>query len=41
MIKNLIHSMIVCPEVSKNYPSISHGKGPYIFDTGAAVQLTQ
>jgi adenosylmethionine-8-amino-7-oxononanoate aminotransferase len=33
MIKNLIHSMIVCPELSKDYPSILYGKGSYIFDS--------
>lgn len=32
MIKHLIHSMIVCPDMNKIYPKITHGKGPYIYD---------
>lgn len=32
MIKPLIHSMIVCPDMTKNYPVITHGEGAYIFD---------
>lgn len=32
MIKSLIHSMIVCPDMDKTYPKITHGKGPYIYD---------
>jgi adenosylmethionine-8-amino-7-oxononanoate aminotransferase len=32
MIKSLIHSMIVCPDMQKAYPRITHGKGAYIFD---------
>lgn len=32
MIKPLIQSMIVCPDMNKDYPKISHGKGVYLFD---------
>lgn len=32
MIQSLIHSMIVCPDMQKTYPKISHGKGVYLFD---------
>ncbi|MGB8192956.1 MAG: aminotransferase class III-fold pyridoxal phosphate-dependent enzyme [Chitinophagaceae bacterium] len=32
MIRHLIHSMIVCPDMDKTYPRISHGKGVYLYD---------
>jgi len=32
MINNLIHSILVCPEVDREYPIISHGEGIYIYD---------
>jgi adenosylmethionine-8-amino-7-oxononanoate aminotransferase len=32
MIKSLIHSMAVCPDMSKVYPKIEYGKGIYLFD---------
>lgn len=32
MIKSLIHSMVVCPDMSKHYPKIQYGKGIYLFD---------
>ncbi len=32
MIKNLIHSMAVCPDMNKKYPKISYGKGVYLYD---------
>lgn len=32
MIQSLIHSMIVCPDMNKQYPKIKYGKGIYIFD---------
>ena len=32
MINNLIHSMLVCPDVDKKYPVITHGEGVYLFD---------
>lgn len=32
MIKPLIHSMAVCPDMTKTYPKITHGKGIYLFD---------
>lgn len=33
MIKPLIHSMAVCPDMTKTYPKITHGKGIYLYDT--------
>jgi adenosylmethionine-8-amino-7-oxononanoate aminotransferase len=32
MIKPLIHSMIVCPDMDHDYPVISHGEGVYLYD---------
>lgn len=32
MIKSLMHSMVVCPDMNKNYPKISYGNGIYLFD---------
>lgn len=32
MIKNLIHSNLVCPDLDKDYPIITHGEGVYLFD---------
>lgn len=32
MIKSLIHSMIVCPDMTKNYPKIKYGKGVFLYD---------
>ena len=32
MIKSLIHSMAICPDMSKVYPKIQYGKGIYLFD---------
>lgn len=32
MIKSLMHSMVVCPDMNKNYPKIQYGKGIYLFD---------
>lgn len=32
MIKSLIQSMVVCPDMSKTYPKIQYGKGIYLFD---------
>lgn len=32
MIKELIHSIIICPDWDKDYPRITHGKGVYLFD---------
>lgn len=32
MIKSLIHSMAVCPDMDKYYPKIQYGKGIYLFD---------
>jgi adenosylmethionine-8-amino-7-oxononanoate aminotransferase len=32
MIKPLIHSMIVCPDMDKTYPRIVSGKGVYLYD---------
>ncbi|WP_338356171.1 aspartate aminotransferase family protein [Yeosuana marina] len=32
MIKNLLHSIIVCPDWTKNYPKIEYGKGVYLYD---------
>ncbi|WP_426094744.1 aspartate aminotransferase family protein [Flavobacterium sp. DSR2-3-3] len=32
MIKSLIHSMAVCPDMNKVYPKIEYGKGVYIYD---------
>jgi adenosylmethionine-8-amino-7-oxononanoate aminotransferase len=32
MIKHLIHSMIVCPDMDKDYPKIAYGKGVYLYD---------
>jgi adenosylmethionine-8-amino-7-oxononanoate aminotransferase len=32
MIKSLIHSMIVCPDMQKAYPRLTHGEGAYVFD---------
>lgn len=32
MIENLIHSMLVCPDYDKIYPSITHGQGIYLID---------
>lgn len=32
MIKPLIHSMAVCPDMTKTYPKITHGKGIYLYD---------
>ncbi len=33
MIKSLIQSMAVCPDMNKTYPKIQYGKGIYLFDT--------
>lgn len=33
MIKSLIHSMAVCPDMNKIYPKIVSGKGVYLHDT--------
>jgi adenosylmethionine-8-amino-7-oxononanoate aminotransferase len=33
MINGLIHSMIVCPEVDRDYPCIVNGQGVYLYDT--------
>lgn len=30
--KSLIRSAVVCPDYSKTYPAISHGKGVYLYD---------
>ncbi|WP_212003978.1 aspartate aminotransferase family protein [Chitinophaga sp. HK235] len=32
MIKSLIHSMIVCPDMTKDYPKIEYGSGVYLYD---------
>jgi adenosylmethionine-8-amino-7-oxononanoate aminotransferase len=32
MIKSLIHSMIVCPDMEKTYPRLTHGERAYVFD---------
>ncbi|MDC8004724.1 aminotransferase class III-fold pyridoxal phosphate-dependent enzyme [Aureisphaera galaxeae] len=32
MIAALIHSMVVCPDMEKTYPKISHGEGSYLYD---------
>lgn len=32
MIEHLVHSIIVCPDMDKQYPKITHGKGIYLFD---------
>jgi adenosylmethionine-8-amino-7-oxononanoate aminotransferase len=32
MIEGLLHSMIVCPEMDRDYPRITHGKGVYLYD---------
>lgn len=32
MIKSLIHSMAVCPDMSKQYPRITYGQGVYLYD---------
>ncbi|MDB2555973.1 aminotransferase class III-fold pyridoxal phosphate-dependent enzyme [Flavobacteriaceae bacterium] len=32
MIKNFIHSMIVCPDWNKQYPKITHGNGVFLYD---------
>ncbi|QHI35404.1 putative aminotransferase [Kordia antarctica] len=32
MIKSLIHSMAVCPDMTKSYPKIQYGKGIYLYD---------
>ncbi|OMQ07991.1 aspartate aminotransferase family protein [[Flexibacter] sp. ATCC 35103] len=33
MIKSLIHSMLVCPDYDRPYPSITHAEGIYLYDT--------
>ena len=33
MIEALLHSMIICPDMTRKYACISHGKGVYLFDT--------
>ncbi|MCH2195463.1 aspartate aminotransferase family protein [Kordia sp.] len=33
MIKPLIHSMAVCPDMTRSYQKITHGKGVYLYDT--------
>jgi adenosylmethionine-8-amino-7-oxononanoate aminotransferase len=33
MIKSLIQSMAVCPDMNKTYPKIQYGKGIYLFDS--------
>ncbi|MFT5822318.1 MAG: adenosylmethionine-8-amino-7-oxononanoate aminotransferase [Crocinitomix sp.] len=32
MIQSLIHSMVVCPDMSKTYSKIDYGKGIYLYD---------
>ncbi|MNM93034.1 L-Lysine-8-amino-7-oxononanoate aminotransferase [compost metagenome] len=32
MIESLIHSMIVCPDMDKDYPRLTYGKGVYVYD---------
>ena len=32
MINSLLHSMVVCPDMTKNYPKIQYGEGIYLFD---------
>ena len=32
MIKSLIHSFAVCPDMQRDYPKVSYGKGVYLYD---------